>query len=99
MEPPMIDHDAVHADRSDLGPPLVRFFLRDPDGVDREVVVWDPPDTPWEGGTWRGWLFIEGHPQFDPPHRICGQGPWEPVALAFEQVGDLVSYTRLTLVS
>lgn len=89
----MISHDAIHADPAALGTPFVAFVLRGRDGNDRRVTVWAP--EPWDGACWRGWLHIEPHPQFHPPHRLIGERPWQVLAETFDQVGEFVSYTRL----
>ena len=48
-----------------------------------EVAVWAPPAEAFEPHTWRGWLFIEGHPEYDPPRRILGATPFQPIHIAF----------------
>jgi hypothetical protein len=82
----VIDHEADHAPPSALGPPFLRFALQDTAGYRLEVSIWAPPPAPWEGSTFRGWLLVEGHPRYDPPGNVLGEGPWQPVWLALQTV-------------
>lgn len=86
----MIDDEDEHASTSDLGPPWVNGQICVAD-VTLEVAVWKPPDNAWEEGTWRGWLFIEGHPVYDPPRRVLGASRLQPIVLAFAALHQYMS--------
>ncbi len=86
-----MSHEDLHAPHSSLGPPLVqgKVEIVGSDGSRRsvEVAVWGAPDAPWEGAiTWRGWLFIAGHSDYDPPRRVLGGSRFQVVFLAFDVI-------------
>jgi hypothetical protein len=98
-EESMTDQEPLYSDRASLGPPLVEFVLRDAAGNDHQVALWAPPTTPHEAGRiYRGWLQIQGHPLYDRPRRVLGEGPWQPISLAFKVVGDFADERSLTRV-
>ena len=55
-------------------------------GTRIEVAVYAVSPAPEADGTYVGGVFVEGHPEYDPPRHVFGGSPFQVLEISFDVV-------------